>query len=43
MSNLNFLSPGADIRIMSSNILFDKSLPDRIELIADYYRACGAM
>ena len=42
MSNLNFRSPGADIRIMSSNILFDKSLPDRIGLIADYYRACGA-
>ena len=29
----------ADVRIMSSNILFDKTLADRLSLIADYYRA----
>ena len=27
---------------MSSNILFDKTLPDRLHLIADYYRASDA-
>jgi endonuclease/exonuclease/phosphatase family metal-dependent hydrolase len=32
----------ADVRIMSSNILFDKTLPDRLSLIADYYRASDA-
>lgn len=31
------LEDEADVRIMSSNILFDDSLPDRISLIADYY------
>ena len=40
-----FLSPriaDADVRIMSSNILFDKTLADRLSLIADYYRASDA-
>lgn len=32
----------AALRIMSSNILFDKSLADRLPLIADYYLASGA-
>ena len=42
MSQLTPRTPEADIRIMSSNILFDKSLPDRLPLIVDYYRSCGA-
>ena len=33
---------GADVRVMSSNILFDKTLSDRLNLIADYYRASDA-
>ena len=31
-----------DVRVMSSNILFDKTLQDRLPLIADYYRASDA-
>lgn len=42
MSELNLRAPGTEVRVMSSNILFDKSLPDRLPLIADYYRACAA-
>ena len=42
MPYLPSLTPDADVRIMSSNILFDKTLPDRLSLIADYYRASGA-
>lgn len=42
MKELHLRAPGTDVRIMSSNILFDKSLPDRLPLIADYYRACAA-
>lgn len=30
------------VRILSSNILFDTTLPDRLELMADYYRESGA-
>ena len=33
---------GADVRVMSSNILFDKTLESRLSLIADYYRASDA-
>ena len=42
MSHLSSRAAGADVRIMSSNILFDKTLPDRLPLIADYYRASDA-
>ncbi len=42
MSALISRTPDADVRIMSSNILFDKTLPDRLPLIADYYRASDA-
>ena len=42
MPYLHSLTPNADVRIMSSNILFDKTLPDRLSLIADYYRASNA-
>ena len=42
MSYLNPRIAGADVRVMSSNILFDKTLPDRLSLIADYYRASDA-
>ena len=42
MSELTPRIAGADVRVMSSNILFDKFLPDRLALIADYYRACDA-
>ncbi|MBQ7320884.1 MAG: endonuclease/exonuclease/phosphatase family protein [Clostridia bacterium] len=42
MSNSILRAPEAEWRIMSSNILFDKTLADRLPLIADYYRACGA-
>jgi len=42
MSSFTARTPDADVRIMSSNILFDKTLPDRLPLIADYYRACDA-
>ena len=42
MPYLPSLTPNADVRIMSSNILFDKTLPDRLSLIADYYRASNA-
>lgn len=31
------LEAEADVRIMSSNILFESDLPDRVPLIADYY------
>ena len=42
MSYPNPRMTDADVRIMSSNILFDKTLPDRLPLIADYYRASDA-
>ena len=42
MSSLIARRADADVRIMSSNILFDKTLPDRLHLIADYYRASDA-
>lgn len=42
MSYLNPRIAGSDVRVMSSNILFDKTLPDRLSLIADYYRASDA-
>ena len=42
MSNLTSRTPDTDVRIMSSNILFDKTLPDRLSLIADYYRSSDA-
>ena len=42
MSKLTARAIDADVRIMSSNILFDKTLPDRLPLIADYYRASDA-
>lgn len=42
MSDRTLRAAGTDVRIMSSNILFDKTLPDRLPLIADYYRACLA-
>ena len=42
MSFLISRTPDAEVRIMSSNILFDKTLPDRLSLIADYYRASDA-
>ena len=42
MSYLTSRSADADVRIMSSNILFDKTLSDRLPLIADYYRASDA-
>lgn len=42
MSCMQTRAADADVRIMSSNILFDKTLADRLSLIADYYRACDA-
>ena len=42
MSELTPRNAGADVRVMSSNILFDKTLPDRLSLIADYYRTSDA-
>lgn len=42
MSELTPRIAGADVRVMSSNILFDKTLADRLSLIADYYRASDA-
>lgn len=42
MSSLTSRIPNADVRVMSSNILFDKTLADRLPLIADYYRASDA-
>ena len=42
MSELTPRIAGADVRVMSSNILFDKTLSDRLNLIADYYRASDA-
>ena len=42
MPYLNPRIADADVRVMSSNILFDKTLPDRLPLIADYYRASDA-
>jgi endonuclease/exonuclease/phosphatase family metal-dependent hydrolase len=42
MSTFNPRIEGADVRIMSSNILFDKTLDGRLHLIADYYRASDA-
>ena len=42
MSTFNPRIEGADVRIMSSNILFDKTLEGRLPLIADYYRASDA-
>ena len=42
MSTLTSRNPNADVRIMSSNILFDKTLESRLSLIADYYRASDA-
>ena len=42
MSSLLPRTADADVRVMSSNILFDKTLQDRLPLIADYYRASDA-
>ena len=42
MSFLTSRNADADVRIMSSNILFDKTLESRLSLIADYYRASDA-
>lgn len=42
MSEMKLRAPGTDVRVMSSNILFDKTLADRLPLIADYYRDCAA-
>ena len=42
MSYLNPRISDADVRIMSSNILFDKTLESRLPLIAEYYRASDA-
>ena len=42
MSYLDPRHSKADIRVMSSNILFDKTLPDRLPLIAEYYRNSDA-
>jgi endonuclease/exonuclease/phosphatase family metal-dependent hydrolase len=42
MSYLKPRADGADLRIMSSNILFDKSLENRLSLIADYYLSSDA-
>jgi endonuclease/exonuclease/phosphatase family metal-dependent hydrolase len=42
MPYLNPRIADADVRVMSSNILFDKTLPDRLSLIADYYRTSDA-
>ncbi len=42
MSDLTLRAPGTEVRVMSSNILFDKSLPERLPLIEAYYRACAA-
>ena len=42
MSQRKLRAPETEVRIMSSNILFDKTLADRLPLIADYYRDCAA-
>lgn len=42
MSHMKLRTQGSDIRVMSSNILFDKSLAERLPLIADYYRSSDA-
>ena len=42
MSTLTIRAEGAELRVMSSNILFEKCLVDRVPLIADYYRDCAA-
>ena len=42
MSYLTSRTPDADVRVMSSNILFDKTLEERLAMIADYYRASDA-
>lgn len=42
MTGLMPRTEGAELRVMSSNILFDKSLPERLPLIADYYRSSDA-
>ena len=42
MSELTPRIAGADVRVMSSNILFDKTLESRLSLIADDYRASDA-
>lgn len=42
MSEKMLRAEGADVRVMSSNILFDKTLADRLPLIEAYYRACAA-
>ena len=42
MSDLRLRAPETDIRVMSSNILFDKTLSDRLPLIIEYYRDCAA-
>ena len=42
MPYMNPRSEGAEVRIVSSNILFDKTLESRLPLIADYYRASDA-
>ena len=42
MSFLTSRIADADVRVMSSNILFDKTLESRLSLIADYYRMSDA-
>ncbi len=42
MNDLHLRASDADVRVMSSNILFAKDLPDRIPLLAAYFRAVGA-
>ena len=42
MSKLTLRANGTELRVMSSNILFEKCLVDRVPLIADYYRDCAA-
>ncbi len=42
MSHMTHRTQGSDIRVMSSNILFDKTLADRLPLIADCYRSSDA-
>lgn len=42
MSSLTARTPDCEVRIMSSNILFDKTLSERLPLIEAYYRASDA-
>lgn len=42
MSAIISRAQDADVRVMSSNILFDKTLESRLPLIAEYYRASDA-